>query len=159
MEVLDAYQEDMAKFLTRNISLKAAVMNPCQVFRPREIMQFDDADHPLVMGQLVRLTGAACIPYASETQCCGSTLTLVDNAAAWRLGDTRIQELEEKGVEALVTACGNCHLLLDRMQVQYYSGRRIPGIFIPQLIGIAMGFSPRQLMIKSPQLKRRLENV
>lgn len=159
LEVLDDYKEDIPKLLTTNVPLQTAVMNPCQVFRPEEIMQFDDADHPQVMAQLVRLTGAACVSYASENQCCGSTLTLADKSVAYCLGEMRLEELNKKGVETIITACGNCHLLLDRMQGQYYSGRRIPGIFLPQLIGIAMGFSPQQLMIKDPRLKRRLQNV
>jgi heterodisulfide reductase subunit B len=50
----------------------------------------------------------------------------------------------------LVDACGNCHLLLDRMQRAVCAGTghsRLPVLFLPQLLGLAMGLPADELAV------------
>ena len=63
------------------------------------------------------------------------------------MGAQRIKAMEEARAELMVTACGNCHLLLARLQSQYYKPV-IAGYFITQLVGIAMGLSPLEVMLE-----------
>lgn len=156
IEVLDGKQSALKSKMRKKIPLRAAMMNPCQVFRPKEIMDFDETEKPVIMDKLASLSGAEIVHYKQESDCCGSSLSLTRPEIAQQLGSERLKELERMQADVLVTACGNCHLLLDRRQVEYYHGKRIPGIFLSQLLGLAAGFSLVEMGIKSPALRRLL---
>ncbi len=157
MEVFNEHRAFILRSFKKVMPLKAAIMNPCQVFRPADVMQFDNPEHPHVLEDLVSPAVTELIPYSLESRCCGASLSKPEGA--FQAGRARLEELDEKGAEVLVTACGNCHLLLHCMQSEYYSGRRIPSIFLPQLLGLAMGFSPEDLMINDQQIRSLVTRV
>ncbi|HEX3011514.1 MAG TPA: CoB--CoM heterodisulfide reductase iron-sulfur subunit B family protein [Syntrophomonadaceae bacterium] len=159
LEVLHEHSDRISEQLAKTAALKAAVMNPCQVFRPANIMQFDDSEHPQVMKGLLEKAVSEVIPYSFQDYCCGASLSMSNSEAAFQIGRMRLQELEQKNVDLIVTACGNCHLLLDSMQREYYSGRKIPCLFLPQLLGIAMGLSPDDIMINDRSVRSILNNA
>lgn len=159
LEVLPAHRDEVLMCTKKHLPLKAAVMNPCQVFRPAAVMQFDDSEHPRIMQELVQAVVTDIITYSFQDRCCGASLTMSNVGAAYQIGRTRLEELEQKDTDVIITACGNCHLLLDRKQSAYYSGRKIPALFLPQLLGIAMGFTPEELMINDSALRSLLSDV
>lgn len=156
IEVLNENMTDLLLLLKTTIPLNIAVVNPCQVFRPDAIMQFDNASHPRVMHNLLNSAVSTIIPYSLEDNCCGSSLGLSDVSAASKIGAARLHELESKDADVIITACGNCHLLLHCMQSEYHKGRRIPCLFISQLLGLAMGLSPENVMIYDPLIRSKL---
>ncbi|HZK44216.1 MAG TPA: CoB--CoM heterodisulfide reductase iron-sulfur subunit B family protein [Syntrophomonadaceae bacterium] len=159
LEVLKDNYDQIAQQLSKEVKLNIAIMNPCQIYRPSEIMQFDNPDQPQNMQKLVSLTGANVIHYLQEHECCGSSLANVNIEIAHTLGSVRLKELEKLETDLVITACGNCHLLLDRMQREYHQGRQIPIMFVSQLIGLALGWSQRDLRIKNALLRRVIKNV
>jgi len=158
-EVLYEHIDKSMGCLRKVIPLKIAIMNPCQVFRPAAIMKFDNSKHPQVMETLLGPVVSDIISYSLQDNCCGASLSMSDQAAAYQVGKARLEELEDKDVDLIITACGNCHLLLHCMQPEYYSGRRIPCLFLPQLLGLAMGFRPQDLMINDPRIRRMVTSV
>ena len=159
MEVLNEHNDLILSCLKKVIPIKAAIMNPCQVFRPADVMQFDNPEHPHVMEDLLAPTVEHIIPYPLQSRCCGASLGLSNPEGAYQVGRARLEELEAKDVDLLVTACGNCHLLLHCMQSEYYSGRRIPCLFLPQLLGLAIGLHPNNLMIYDQQIRSLVTRV
>lgn len=159
MEVLKAHNDMILNCLKKAIPVKAAIMNPCQIFRPAAVMQFDNPEQPHVMEDLLNPAVADIISYSLQSRCCGASLGLSNPEGAYQVGRARLEELEAKGVDLLVTACGNCHLLLHCMQSEYYRGRRIPCLFLPQLLGLAIGFSPDNLMICDQQIRSLVTRV
>lgn len=158
LEILWQRKAALQKLCSQSLNLRAAVMNPCQVFRPAHIMHFDDAEHPRVMQNLISSSVAEVIPYSMEDDCCGSSLSMSQQSAAFRAGQARLEELARKETDIIITACGNCHLLLQNMQSAYHSGRPIPCLFLPQLLGVSMGFSSEEMMIH-PLVRSLIENV
>jgi heterodisulfide reductase subunit B len=122
-------------------------------------MQFDNSEHPQVMEKFVRAMVTEFISYSFQSRCCGASLTMNNLEAAYKIGHARLEELEQKDTEVVITACGNCHLLLDRKQSAYYSCRRLPCLFLPQLLGLAMGFTPEQLMIDDSCIRSLVNSV
>ncbi|MGI5922031.1 MAG: heterodisulfide reductase-related iron-sulfur binding cluster, partial [Syntrophomonadaceae bacterium] len=159
LEVLGGSESDLLAGFKKTIPVKAALVHPCQIFRPAEVMQFDDADHPRVMEKLVQAAAKSLVGYSFQNRCCGASLTMSNLAAAYQIGRTRLEELAAKGAEVIITACGNCHLLLHCRQSEYYNGRPIPCLFLPQLLGLALGFSADDLMIYDAQLRSLTGNV
>lgn len=159
LEVLNGHNDKIMGFLKKVIPLKIAIMNPCQVFRPAAVMNFDDSKHPRVMERLLGAVVTDIIPYSLQDNCCGASLSMSNLAAAYQVGRARLEELEQKDVDLIITACGNCHLLLHGMQSEYYSGRRIPCLFLPQLLGMAIGFRPQDVMINDPRIRSLVTSV
>jgi heterodisulfide reductase subunit B len=159
LEVLHEHNDKVLTAAKKQLPLRAAVMNPCQVFRPAAIMQFDDSEHPRIMEKLVCAVTEADIPYSLQDHCCGASLTVSNLEAAYQIGRARLNELKHKDTEVIITACGNCHLLLDHNQSAYFNGPKIPCLFLPQLLGLAMGMTPGELMINDLNMRSLLSNV
>jgi len=159
LEILNENNEKIIDCLKEIITFKIAITNPCQVFRPAAVMNFDDSKHPRVMEKLLGPVVRDIIPYSLQDSCCGASLSMSNRAAAYKVGRARLKELENKDVDLIITACGNCHLLLHCMQAEYHSGLRIPCLFLPQLLGMAMGFSPQDVMINEPNIRSLVTNV
>lgn len=158
LEVLNENIDEVVRLASNVIPLNIALVNPCQVFRPSDVMKFDNADHPAVMNNLLRSCVANIIPYAMQDNCCGSSLALNDKSAAHKIGAARLMELRNKNVDVMITGCGNCHLLLHCMQSEYNNGRRIPCLFISQLLGLAMGLTSEDMMIDDTLIRGMLND-
>jgi heterodisulfide reductase subunit B len=159
LEVLHEHSDAVSACAKKLLPLKAAIMNPCQVFRPAAVMQFDNADHPRVMEELVHAVTAETVHYSLQNNCCGAPLVYNNPETAYRIGRTRLEELERKNTDAIITVCGNCQLLLERRQSEYYEGRKIPCLFLPQLLGMSMGFTLDEMMINDSGIRSLLNNV
>ena len=61
---------------------RVALTNPCQAFRPGELMQCETPMDPQDMRRLVELSGAQVVEYGGEDECCGATLYLADRELA-----------------------------------------------------------------------------
>jgi heterodisulfide reductase subunit B len=61
-------------------------------------------------------------------------------------------EIKEKGAHAMVTPCPLCHLNLDgnqpRAAAQKGTDIDLPILHMPQMLGLAMGFSPEEMGLK-----------
>jgi heterodisulfide reductase subunit B len=148
VRMLSEHLEALRERITTRLSLKVALTHPCQAFRPREILRFDDPLQPQLMRRIVELTGAEVIAYEGEYDCCGSTLYLVDEKLALEAGHRKLDSAA--GADVLVDACGNCQLLLERFQDlirRPAPGPRMPVLTLPQLLGLAMDIEPTELGI------------
>ncbi|WP_338833248.1 8-methylmenaquinol:fumarate reductase membrane anchor subunit [Moorella humiferrea] len=159
IQILLARHRDLEEMVTRFLPFKVAPVYPCQVFRPGNIMNFDHPLRPNSLAQLITLTGATAQNYSQEYQCCGSSLYMINPEIAFTMGKMKIESMIASGADLAITACGNCHLLLQRLQSMYHHGIPFPVIFLPQLIGLALGWSPGRMGIANPQLRRLLTNV
>ncbi|MEA4901585.1 CoB--CoM heterodisulfide reductase iron-sulfur subunit B family protein [Desulfitobacterium sp.] len=159
IKVLYEQQASLKMLKLRSLNLKVAPVYPCQVYRPGSIMHFDHPLKPKSLSALISITGATPIHYPQEHECCGSSLYLSKPEMAFQIGKQRIENLKEREADVAVTACGNCHLLLQRFQSQYISGTPLPIIFFSQLIGLALGLEPAQLHITNPSLRRMIKNA
>jgi len=120
------------KHITNNLDLRVAVQYPCQVYLPDE-MNFDRNE----IKEIVSLTGVAV---KGIENCCGATLYPFNE-------DISLKILEEnlKGLKAdyIITACPNCQVAYDVYQLILNS--KIPSITITQLLGLAIGYLPKDL--------------
>jgi heterodisulfide reductase subunit B len=131
--------------------LKVAEHNGCHVLRPAKYIGFDDPENPVMLKNLIELTGATCVDYMDETACCGAPIIGVNDQIPLRLSREKLDHIKAAGAQALITVCPFCHMMFDinqpRIERAFNETFGIPVLHYPQLLGLAMGFSPEELAL------------
>lgn len=156
IHLLSKHLDKLREKMTRRLSLRVAVTQPCQAIRPSEVMGFDEPLQLETMRLLVEASGAEVVRYQAEDDCCGATLYLADQELGLEAGRSKLASAS--AADALVGACGNCQLLLERFQgllVQDGSARQMAVLTLPQLLGLSMGMEADDLGI-GPMTAREL---
>jgi heterodisulfide reductase subunit B len=149
VHLLSEREEAIRARIVRKLSLRVAITNPCQIFRPGTVMGFDEPARPQSIRRLAQLAGAQVVEYGAEEECCAATLHLADADLALVAGRRRLESMEDGAV--MIHACGNCHLLLHRFQqlmIGDGAALRRHSLFLPQLLGLAMGLPPEGLGLR-----------
>ena len=149
LRLLIEREEEIQARIVHPLSLRVALTNPCQVFRPGDVMGFDDPMEPHSMRHLVELTGAEVVEYGGEDECCGATLYLADPNLALAAGRRKLEATQD--ADLLLHGCGNCQLLLRRFQrliIRDERTLRKQALFLPQLVGLAMGLPEEELGLR-----------
>jgi len=130
-------------------TLKVAEHNGCHILRPREFIGFDDPEDPKTLKALVEATGATCLDYMDETECCGAPSVGVSDKIALQLARDKLNHIKVVGAQAMVTICPFCHIMYDtnelRIEKMFNETYGIPVLHYPQLLGLAMGIPPEEL--------------
>jgi heterodisulfide reductase subunit B len=129
--------------------LKVASYYGCLLVRPAAVMQFDDAENPISMDNLVAALGGEAIDWPHKTECCGGGLSLTRTDLVVKLSDTIVGMAKEAGADCMVVACPMCQVNLDLRQLdmkkQLGHEHDMPILYITQLIGLCMGIPAAEL--------------
>jgi heterodisulfide reductase subunit B len=129
--------------------LKVAEHNGCHILRPKEFIGFDDPEDPKTLKTLIEVTGATCLDYMDETECCGAPSVGVSDKVALQLAKDKLSHLKMVDAEAMITICPFCHIMYDtnelRIEKMFNEVYGIPILHYPQLLGLAMGMKPEEL--------------
>ena len=143
---LDKIKKSIVKPLTM---VKVAEHNGCHILRPKEFIGFDDPEDPKMLKALIEATGATCLDYMDETECCGAPSVGVSDKVALQLARDKLNHVKQVNAEALVTICPFCHIMYDtnelRIEKMFNETYGIPILHYPQLLGLAMGIPPEEL--------------
>ena len=145
--------EEIKKRITNPLStLKVAEHVGCHLLRPKEYIDFDDPEDPKVLRTLIETTGATCLNYMNETECCGAPSVGVNDKVALMLARDKLNHVKTVGAQALITSCPFCHIMFDtnelRIERMFAEKYGIPILHYPQLLGLAMGMTPEELAFK-----------
>jgi len=143
---LEKVKDSVVKPLTM---LKVAEHNGCHILRPKEYIGFDDPEDPKTLKTLIEITGATCLDYMDETECCGAPSVGVSDKVALALARDKLNHIKAVKAEAMVTICPFCHIMYDtnelRIEKTFNEVYGIPILHYPQLLGLAMGMKPEEL--------------
>jgi len=85
-------------------------------------------------------------------ECCGAPIIGVKPEIPLQLAAEKLRHVRDVGAQALVTVCPFCHMMYDlnqqRIEKAFNEKFSIPVLHYPQLLGLAMGFSPEELAFK-----------
>jgi len=140
---LDAIREKMEK---RFRGLRVGSHYGCHMLKPREILMSDDPENPTVLDDLVATTGAEPIDYPNKLECCAGPVMGVRENVTWSVGLDKVKTVKQYG-DALVTACPFCYLTYERCQLMQEENPNLPVLYIPQLLGLALGLDEDELGI------------
>jgi len=133
--------------------LRVACYYGCLLSRPPEVTQFDDAENPTLMDQLLETAGATPVDWPHKTECCGASFSIADSSIVLELSDQILSMAQAAEVDCIATACPLCQLNLDMRQkdIEAKYGRRynLPIFYFTQLLGLAMGCSASELSLDS----------
>jgi len=133
--------------------LRVASYYGCLLSRPKEVVAFDDPEHPTCMDDLVKAAGATAIDWPMKTECCGASLSISKSNVVNRLGYRLLSMAHRAGAECIVVACPLCQLNLDFRQQETKKAAKgaaspypeIPVLYITQLLGLALGLPAEAL--------------
>ncbi len=143
---LDKIKKAVVNPLTK---VKVAEHNGCHILRPKEFIGFDDPEDPKTLKTLIEATGATCLDYLDETQCCGAPSVGVNDKIALELARYKLNNIKKVGAQALITICPFCHIMYDtnevRIERMFNEVYGLPVLHYPQLLGLAIGIPAQEL--------------
>ncbi|WP_028484698.1 CoB--CoM heterodisulfide reductase iron-sulfur subunit B family protein [Thioalkalivibrio sp. ALE17] len=151
--------EGIKQKMTKSLNgIKVANYYGCMYTRPRQIFPekdngpgSDSSYQPHFMDDLLGAAGAVNVEYPLKTSCCGGAHTLSDSDTSTQLVLNLLQSAEDSGAEVIATECPTCHSGLEMHQVraetEFGIKTDVKVLYFTQLLGLAMGLSPRKLGI------------
>lgn len=129
--------------------LKVACYYGCVLVRPPKILNYDNSEQPVLMDEIVNKIGAEPVDWEFKIECCGGGFTISNPDAVIELSHKILEDAQENGAEAIIVACQMCQINLDMKQRQIEKKLKtsfnLPIIYLPQLVGLAMGIPPEEL--------------
>jgi succinate dehydrogenase / fumarate reductase cytochrome b subunit len=139
----------------------------CYIVRPTARLGYHE--HPerdRYLEQVIEVLGATPVEYEGARKCCGFPVITMNRETSLRQAGRHLGDAIDAGADALVTPCPLCHLNLDMQQPDAAKvvGRDLgmPILHLPQLVGLALGFDPKQLgmhkhVVRTGGVERKLE--
>jgi heterodisulfide reductase subunit B len=143
----DFSQQEIAARVRRSLhGLKVAPYYGCQTVRPYS--PFDSSERPTSMVGILEALGATVHHHLREASCCGTSLLFTKPDLGLQLVGAILEEAGE--ADCIATVCPLCQMNLDSYQdrVAVTLERRIPVLFLPQLIGLAFGLPEGDLLLE-----------
>jgi len=139
-------------------SLRVAQHGGCHIVRPVKYVDHgDDPENPTMLKELIRLTGAECVDYMDEPECCGNPVIGVNEAVPFQMAKEKLEHVKAVESQALITVCPYCHIMFDlnqpRIERVFNQKFGIPVLHYTQLLGLAMGFTPEELLLNELRVK------
>jgi len=144
---LDTLRRKVTRPLT---NLRVGPFYGCYIVRPAARLGIDH-EHPRhrYLEQVIDTLGGTVIDYAGSHKCCGFPIITMNKTASLKQAGRHLGDAVDAQAHCVVTPCPLCHLNLDLQQpiAEAVVGRelKMPVLHLPQLVGLALGVSPKQL--------------
>jgi succinate dehydrogenase / fumarate reductase cytochrome b subunit len=130
----------------------------CYIVRPTDRLGIsDDRPRDTYLSQLIEALGGTVVDYAGTHKCCGFPIITMNKEASLKQAGRHIGDALDADADCLVTPCPLCHLNLDLQQplAERVAGRDLglPILHLPQLVGLALGLSPKELGLNKHVVK------
>lgn len=160
LEVLDRQYglDNLKKKIVRPLTgLKVACYYGCLLVRPPKIMQMDDPENPTIMERVLAPTGVELVEdWSHKVECCGASFAMARTDVVVRCVNDIIKSAVAAGADALVVACPLCQANCDMRQAEanqaFGEHHELPVVYFTQLLGLALGLSPRQVGLQRPMI-------
>jgi len=151
----DVGLEEISKKVVNPLKgLRVAPYYGCQIVRPRK--DKEDVENPQFFEQLLSVSGAEPIEYASKTRCCGGSLIITNRKAALDMVYKLLQNAVDSGANMIATTCPMCDVNVEVYQSQvnreFGTNFSIPVMYFTQLMGMAMGIEPKRIGVGASML-------
>lgn len=135
--------------------LNVAIHYGCHLLKPSGIMHVDDPDYPHVLDDLVSALGATPVVHRERILCCGKACK-DENMPADMMFDL-LSSVEEVSADCMGVICPSCFNEFDLGQIILARERghnfQIPITYFFQLLGLAQGFSAREMGLDRHKIK------
>lgn len=163
-------EEKIASLVKVDLSqLKVVPYYGCLLGRPADLVRDRDPEQPVSMDLLLQAAGVDVKWWNYKTECCGASVGMPKAEIQRRLSGKVIQQALNVGAEAIVVCCPLCHVNLDLKQGQINKALgtdyRVPILYLPQVLGLALGLSESDVMLEKnvvdprPLVKRAIADA
>jgi heterodisulfide reductase subunit B len=140
--------------------LRLAAHYGCHYLKPAETHDsFDDPEDPHTLDDLIAATGATSIDYEGRLQCCGGGILGADEETALAMPHIKLDRIAAVGADALILICPFCDIMYElqqrRIEKMYDTEYRLPVLFYPQVLGLALGLSADDVGLRLNRVKSR----
>jgi heterodisulfide reductase subunit B len=147
-------------FTTKLNPLRVAPHYGCHYLKPPEI--FDNYEDPIVphtVDELIALTGVIPTKYENMKQCCGGAILAVDEETSVKMVREKLIHVHDAKADAMTVHCPFCNVMYSEYQKDpnINIDFKMPVVFTPQILGLAMGYTPKELGMRKKIGKLFLE--
>jgi len=130
--------------------IKPACYYGCMHTRfPYDVPISDNIENPRGMELILEAIGVSALDWNYKTHCCGASSVIYNPDCALDLMAKILQDAISRGANCLVVTCPMCQMNMDSQQNAYCEKHgikeRLPVYFITELLGLAFGFTERDL--------------
>lgn len=157
----DVGVDKLKELIVRPLSdINIAPFYGCYIRRPRQILNDGaERDRRGYLDELIELVGANFSTFGGKSKCCGFPIMGASEENSLAMAGDHTYEAKEKGADAMVTPCPLCHLNLDANQSRAAAQKGVeidlPVLHMPQMLGLAMGFSPQEMELQRHMVSTR----
>jgi len=122
----------------------------CHYLKPSEIYEeAEDPENPSSLEEILAAVGARSVPYDRMKDCCGGGVLVTHEQTALEMTKQKLDRVKEAGARVMNVVCPFCSVMYDDNQ-KSIEGRfgvsyEMPVLFLPQIMGLAMGFDRKEL--------------
>jgi len=124
----------------------------CHILRPSTVLGKDDPLEPSTLDLMIEALGGTTLPYEHKNRCCGFHTLLVAEEESLNVAAEALEEAIEIKADFIVTPCPLCHTVLDGYQAKALKHANvhssIPVFHLSEMVGLALGYTEKQLGIK-----------
>ncbi|MFX1510105.1 MAG: CoB--CoM heterodisulfide reductase subunit B [Promethearchaeota archaeon] len=153
VEVLwnDVGKDAIEETVINPIDARFAIHVGCHLLKPKDIRPWGVVEDFTLVDELVELVGGTTVDYKLKDMCCGAGggLRSAELEVSLDMAREKFEAMKQAKVDALINVCNFCHLQFDLGQVQvnkqFGTDYHIPVLYYTQLLGLAQGFTPKQM--------------
>ncbi len=139
-------------------SLRVAPHYGCHYTKPSTIYNgAENPEDPKSLDELIRATGAESVQYEDKLQCCGGGVLAVDEQVALAMAHKKLDHLQAQRADAMILICPFCNVMYEgnqrKIEKTYQTEYKLPVLYYPQLLGLALGLEPDELGMKMNRIK------
>ena len=146
--------DKLASMITNPLSDKEiAPFYGCHNIRPSNLLADtnggESAYAPTSLNKLITAIGGKNVDYEEKNKCCGFHVDLQNPETSHKLTGNALLGAKDGGADFVVTPCPLCHMNMDIQQKS--SGKEVgreinmPVLHLPQMLGLALGISEKDL--------------
>lgn len=129
--------------------------------------EFDDSEYPASLSNLISGTGAQNLTLENRKHCCGGAVLAVNSEITYQLASKKLDQATQSHADCMCVICPFCAVIYDDNQksIEQHVKKTfdLPVLYLPQLIGLAMGLEPKELglnlnKVKTSRLLEKLES-
>jgi heterodisulfide reductase subunit B len=131
------------------LKIKVAPYYGCLSLRPSTLTDFDNPENPTSLEELFCVCGAQVVQIQFKTRCCGGALLMTNESLTLELSGKILSSAIDQDADCIATICPMCQIALESLQEKLKRQGRlvkeIPILYFTQILGLAMGLSPKDL--------------
>ena len=153
--------EEIKKHVVRPLEgIRVAAHYGCHYIKPSEIYgNLDDPENPHTLDELIEVTGAESIFYREKEKCCGGAILGIREDIALKMTKAKLDAVKEAQADALILICPFCSVMYEgnqrKVEHEFGTEYKIPVLYYPQLLGLALGFEPNEVGFKFNRVKAK----